>query len=340
MKSPQEKLRKMSVCGKLPADFFDSSFSLVKHNGQRSVWRVTTGSGECYYVKLDEAGTLSGIFKGLFRSKSASEYLSYQRLKSLSIPCPEHVALLRRFWDSGIVTKELDSFVTSTEFWYTAAFESFEKRRKFISNLSNLCGALLTGMVRHPDFHAGNLMVNVKDCSLSLIDLYGIETVSAKESEMEFLSRRNGILHIFSDFADYLDHDELVEAIGNVLYEDSTILSGEILLRARRNITSQWPKRESQILSGDSKFCRTENDIIIRSTPWYSPCRFSFSEVIATELPHSEARKIWIDSFRKQLIKLKNENAPLGWKRGSDGIDTLYFPPKEIPYFKLQSPVD
>ena len=194
--------------------------------------------------------------------------------------------------------------------------------------------------IRHPDFHAGNIMYCPESAEMALIDVYGIkaEACGRKLSKKD----ENRLLHLLVEYSGRLSEEDvfrLFEACGLNLSGKEILLRWQELLAANeRHIFHEWPKRRRQILSGHSKFCRLASPedvqvelgghqkLMIRNTPYFTVQNPDLSKLGIVKLSHEAAENLWLESFRKQLLHREEEKRlPQAWLQRDDGTDLLYF---------------
>ncbi|MDD3119734.1 MAG: hypothetical protein PHQ27_11185, partial [Victivallales bacterium] len=102
-----------------------------------------------------------------------------------------------------------------------------------------------------------------------------------------------------------------------------------------RAIERDWPRRQQQILSGNSKFCHRVRiggrDYFLRQTAFYRPI-FQYSHFrvpehlgAGKEYSRPEAQNIWLDSFYAQLRHESRPQVPLIWELRPQGDDLIYY---------------
>ena len=285
---------------------FLTSGEIVKQNPARIIRRVTDEDGVCYYIKHD---TPKGFWKRLLariRRKSRSEYKSALLLKKYHIPCIEYVALHEELPESFLVSQELKDHIPAVAFWEQA---SPEDRERFVRSLCHILRSLNENHLLHPDFHAGNIMCRENDPdSLILIDPFGI-----RKSFRDPAEQNCGIL---LSFVQQEEGEKLLREVA-----PGRDISWEKLLADRRSlVASKWDARQKQILSGKSKFCRTECidgvTFHIRNSSWYTPLPFTPENCTTETVSPEEGKAIWLDSFHRELMLLPVKRpAAIAWKK-------------------------
>ena len=302
----------------------------VKQNPVRKVFRTADRTGAELYVKHDVPHGFWANLKGAIRPKGLSEFKSFLALRNLGIPCAQYAAYGFRRRESMLVTESLRNSVSCSEFWHARAAGNPELAGKFLRSVCLLVQKLLSDGVSHPDFHAGNLLVNLETLQCCLIDLYGVKVHGRPCTAAE----QDRLLRVFWEFsarfspADVLD---IFRMCGFSLPEKECFLRWENLVRKeQQRIERDWPRRRMQILSGNSKFCRTVRNesgktLVFRNTAWFAPCGYDLQKLRRAELDHAEAVRIWLESFHCQLRQEAVKELPLVWETGACGRDALYF---------------
>ena len=92
-----------------------------------------------------------------------------------------------------------------------------------------------------------------------------------------------------------------------------------------------WPENSDKvILDASGPLCRIvrdgENVIHVRNTIWHTELPLpDDSTSIAEEMSEEEAEKVWMDSFRAQLLRRQFPRIPLSWERREDGTSIVRF---------------
>ncbi len=173
-------------------------------------------------------------------------------------------------------------------------------------------------------------MIHPGSMEIVLIDLYGVRVDSGRGADPEQL------LQIFWEFSDGLTAAEIAgwirQCTGDPSLQKAEECWQKIYRKKMEHIAHEWPKRERQILSGNSKFCRSvKNDadssssLILRNTFWFAARDLKPEQLRMESYPHGEAEKIWLTSFRQQLEHVQKSPLPLIWRQNPDGMDQLYF---------------
>ncbi|MBR2425369.1 MAG: hypothetical protein IKB16_01380 [Lentisphaeria bacterium] len=292
--------------------------TVIKENPVRAVIRITDpDTGMVYYVKRDTPRSFLKKVGRFFCSKSKQEFLASLYLRKNHIPVIRYEALGESFSASYLISKEIKGYCSAAQFWYSNPPDNL--RQRFISALTALLLTLNQKKILHPDFHLGNLMCDpLYPESLLLPDPYGIRKVWFRN-----VTKYNSI--IITNLAAELSADagrSLLQATG----ADPALW--DILLQKNADmVQAQWERRKKQILTGNSKFSRTEilDGITyhIRNTRWFAHTEFAPQQYTKVVMPHEQAAAIWLDSFRKEML-YDVKGHPKAWSF-SDKETALYY---------------
>ena len=219
-----------------------SGGTLVKRNPRRSVWRVTAGDGKNYYAKLEQRPFWS------FRNKAAEEFRASRMLEEAGIPCVHFAACGKNGRSAILVSEAVENAVSAKQFWFETCTADPGKRAAFLEAMRDFLRLLFEKNLRHPDFHAGNILVRRDDCSLLLVDPVGVSFAKSADS-LE-------LAHVCVDFLPEIRMEE-AEKLASPLGRDPAALVARAKLALLDRVEHEWEKRKAQILSGNSKFSRT-----------------------------------------------------------------------------------
>ena len=143
------------------------------------------------------------------------------------------------------------------------------------------------------------------------------------------------IVKYWSNYADSAEIPVSEENGWEILRSGTEDFVHDLCRRADRRVEKEWEnRRKPQILSGNSKFSHTEGCREYRHTLWYEPAPMPpETELLAEELPEEKAERLWLDSFRNQLLCRRMEKVPLIFekKQGKCRIFSLLY--KKNSYF-------
>lgn len=275
--------------------------SMVKQNPVRSVWKATNPeNGDVYYIKFDTPRSLLKKIASLVYSKSRQEFNAAGLLRSLNIPVIRYAVCGERFAESCLISREIKNYCSAAQFWYALPADASAQiqRQKFITALTALLKTLNENKILHPDFHLGNLMCDPADPEkLLLPDPYGIRKAGFRN-----VAAYNSI--VITNLAAEISAEEgrdILRATGA-----DPALWDKLLLKNKNMINAQWQRRIKQILTGKSKFSRTETihgvEYQIRNSRWYAPLPFSPEACKQITMQKEKALEIWLESFRKEML--------------------------------------
>ena len=284
-----------------PEEILQFPATVIKENPVRSVIRATDpATGINYYIKRDMPRSFMKKAGRFFNSKSRQEFNAALLLQKNDIPVIRYEALGESFSESYLISKEIKNFCGAAQFWYSLSGQDTDAtlRQKFIDALTELLKTMNQKKILHPDFHLGNLMCNPeKPQELLLPDPFGIHNVLFRD-----VTKYNSV--IVTNLAAEITKEE-GETILRATGADPALW--DILLRKNmEKVNAQWQRRQKQILSGNSKFSRTE--IIdgityhIRNTRWFAPAKFKPEHCKKITMSPDQAKSCWVESFRKEML--------------------------------------
>ncbi len=297
----------------------------VKSNPIRVVFQAEDLQGRKYFVKLEKKSGFLARLRTIFHSKARSEFRSACLLKQCGIPAASYVAWGRNGSETGVVSEALNGYISARKYWYETAIHDSRKAEDYLNKLLALTAQFRKYYLIHPDFHDGNLMVHPSTGALAVIDPYGIYRIPSlyypKHALRMLLSNAAGLRGLFSMeyLAEKIAADGIVSAV-----QTARILLLEIEANHRLKIEKEWARRTAQILSGKSKFCRSDGSEMIRNTAWYDKTEWNPDLCEIQSMKSVEAERIWVESFRKELL-YEPVRLPVVWKKGEAGEDTLFF---------------
>lgn len=305
----------------------------VKRNGVRSIFRTTDEAGRGYFVKVEEKSGLLPHLRSRFFSKAESECRSAHLLQACGIACAEYPAWgYNGHGGSILVSRALDREISAMEFWYAKARFDDKRKEQWLNLFFQLAVRFREHHLTHPDFHAANVMLDPESQQPTLIDPYGIRrTVCGGNAELRALLAWLPPLRLD------LSEEELADRLrlSGLLRSGTEDFVHDLCRRADRRVEKEWEnRRKPQILSGNSKFSHTEGCREYRHTLWYEPAPMPpETELLAEELPEEKAERLWLDSFRNQLLCRRMEKVPLIFekKQGKCRIFSLLY--KKNSYF-------
>ena len=304
----------------------------VKHNAVRSVCRATGSDGSGYFVKIERKPGLLNLLRNRFFSKAQSEYKSGRLLVECGIPCAEYLAWGRCGASSAVVSRALDGWISALKYWYTEARFDGRKKQLWLDAFFDLTFRFCENSLTHPDFHAGNVLLNPATNEYALIDAYGIRRKNNLD-EQDLRDILSWILPLRMDVPD----DELIQRLERrrILSQPAEPFFRETVRLNNARLDRDWEKRRRrQILSGNSKFSHTEGNREIRHSLWYEAVPLpDEAELNIRELDMAAAQTEWLESFRRQLRGKKLDAVPLIFEKNGAKTRLFMLSGKKKSYF-------
>ncbi len=276
--------------------------NIVKRNDRRAVFRFPAeGNGHASYLKYTFARTFGERIQNLLFPRARSEFHSARLLEKCGIPCVRCESWNYDFSGCSITSEALpETFLPFAEFWY--GFSSPESRKTALKNVCLLLRALVENRLFHPDLHAGNIMIDRENFSLALVDPFGVRRTLFRPDPEHMLSCP---LMMRPQF----DPGELAEALsqaglfgGN--YGQALFALRRAARKAEESLAAEWPRRRRQILGGTSKFAVFDGTSKwVRNSAWFAPRTPPESGLVRQEYGAEEGENLWVDSFRRQLLR-------------------------------------
>lgn len=310
--------------------------TMVKSSRVRAVFKVEADKA-VYYVKYNYPLSISSKIHSSFIPKSKSEFYSSLLLEERGISVVEICGWGRRGTESMLITKELEDSVNAKTFWFSEEhMNSHQIKNTFVDNLSDFLRKFMASSIYHPDFHIGNLLIRKKDLNFVLVDTHGIEKKKKLRDSQHF---------------------RMVRVIGALRGELSDREAGELILKSRlakdfaaaddlwyrileaeaAEIEKIWDKRAKKILAGTGIYCRVfktaeghgmsiRYSIAGQSLIDNNVYRQNKLEEVyePVNLSESEARKLWLSSFRLQFHRIPHK-MPIAWIRKEQSKSVLLY---------------
>lgn len=148
---------------------------LVKDDVRRSIYHLpATAERPGLYIKHDHPVVLRDRLKGLWRCKAQQEYAAGLALAAAVVPVVAMLAWGRQGWDSFLISRELTGARSLAEH-RVELVRTPRLQQVFLERFSVFIRHLLAAGVRHPDLHAGNLLISgdAAHPEFALVDVYG-----------------------------------------------------------------------------------------------------------------------------------------------------------------------
>lgn len=143
---------------------------------KRSILHLPPGPGlPGLYIKHDHPGSVRDWVKSLWRCKSAAEFEAGLALAVAGIGVVPMLAWGRHGADSWLVSADQPGAIPFRTAW-RQVHALPAPRRRFLAALAAFLAQLARAGVRHPDLHAGNLLVTAPESAPAflLVDVYGV----------------------------------------------------------------------------------------------------------------------------------------------------------------------
>ncbi|MFA6290626.1 MAG: hypothetical protein WC637_02530 [Victivallales bacterium] len=298
--------------------------NMIKSSCVRAVFRVETDKA-AYYVKYNYPLSLTSKIHSSFIPKSKSEFYSSLLLEEEGISVVEICGWGRRGTESMLITKELEDSVNARNLWFSEERMNPQLKKAFLDSLSDFLGKFMSSGFYHPDFHLGNMMIRRSDMGFVLVDTHGIEKKKKlRDSQYFRMVRVIGALR--GEITDREAGELILKSLLAKDYAAADEIWYRILEAEAAEIEKLWDKREKQIMAGTGgKYCR-----VFKTAEGYGiSVRNSVSgqslvdkkvylqgelEKVyePSELNKSEARDLWLTSFRLQFHRIPHR-MPIAW---------------------------
>eukprot|EP00831_Metopus_contortus_P050362 TRINITY_DN4235_c0_g2_i3.p1 TRINITY_DN4235_c0_g2~~TRINITY_DN4235_c0_g2_i3.p1 ORF type:complete len:403 (-),score=49.22 TRINITY_DN4235_c0_g2_i3:591-1799(-) len=315
---------------------FDSSgdaYSLtrVKSNSLRSVFLLKKAYEGGFFIKHDHPLSLFKRLRTGLKNKIRSEYDSAMLLQKYSIPVVEYLDWARNGSDALLVSRAEHDCVSGKKYWHDLIADD-ESRKIFLNKLSLLVKSFIDAGLHHPDFHSGNILVKTDSADILVVDPYGVSKIRKWSC-----AKRLDLCKVFVDFRGELSEYDIEKSMIGSGIAGTAKEARELWIKAveleEREVYNGWTKRCTQILSGTSKFCTMivsgGREFFIRHSVCYEPppgMEDFKSETLGAgrEYSTAEAERLWLGSFKRQLLRQHQDDVPLAWERDG-GKSVLYY---------------
>ncbi len=155
---------------------FDKSAFIIKSNQKRTIYKIYVDNGQVFYLKHDHPEELRHRIRSLWSPKSRSEFDSAMLLRKQSVPTVPVLGWGKKGFDSFLITKEISHTLLLKDL-LTFFYISKKDMNNLLTDIGRFLRLLVEKEVKHPDLHAGNILVGKKEGRFLfyLVDLYGIK---------------------------------------------------------------------------------------------------------------------------------------------------------------------
>ncbi len=304
----------------------------VKATDNACIFRVQDSQKRAYYVKHETPASIKEHVIAWFSSRAKAVFESAQILKAANIPCAEYPGWGKSGTESMLLSVEIPETVSALEYWFRIVPHNAALRREFLSNLSELIGMYVRESVVQQDLTLEHILVKTNGSEMYVISPCEVEKRNGGLSRADKLA----LLKPFVEVRGEVSSDSATIAIleSGIAADslDASELWHDAIDDEEENIEENyWPENSDSVILDDSgPLCRILRDgedvTLIRNTIWHTEIPVpDDSNSIAEELSEDEAEKIWMDSFKAQLLRQQYPRVPLSWERHADGRNVIRY---------------
>ncbi|MBO5723510.1 MAG: hypothetical protein J6S58_01640 [Lentisphaeria bacterium] len=306
----------------------------VKASDSTYIFRVEDIQKRRYIVKHFFPDTLADHVVAFFSAKAKNVYRSAQLLHEAGIPCVEYPGWAKNGTESMLFSEEIPDTVSALEYWFRTAIHDSALRREFITKLSSLVMNFVSGSVRIRNLSLEHILIRTNGSGMYILNPHDAEYLDhgfSMEERLElldpFLELRGEIpletMVIALQEASFTDN---VQELSDILHNRITELEDPL----RDGIFPEWASHIEAEESGPlCRVIRSEEDdtlILVRNTIWYQEIPLpDDTNSTAEEMSEENAREIWLDSFKAQLLRNHLSRIPLSWEKYGDGRNIIRF---------------
>ena len=304
----------------------------VKADDTTRVFRVQDANQRCYYVKHIMPGSIREHLIAFFSSKAKNIFESSRLLLEQGIPCAVYPAWARNGTESMILSEAIPETETALEYWFRTSTQNSARRREFVSVLADLIANCAASSVSIPDLSLDNILVRKDGSAMYIINPMDAERIEGGLSSAERLSYLNPFIELRGEISPENISIALHEAgfsgssmdVSEMLHEQINQLEEEIE-------NGSWPAYAAHVLDGEAgplyRTVQKENSLLrIRNTIWRLPIpEPDDANSVPEEAADEDAEKIWVDSFKAQLLRYHCARVPLSWEQFEDGRNIIRY---------------
>ncbi len=240
-----EAVRQYLAEGRWPAQA-----EVLKTNRRRTIYRVSAAWG--LIVKHDRAPGWLDRLKSLWRNAGQREYAATSFAQGRGLPAPRPVGHARRGAQSLFAVEEVLGCQKLSQAWASACNDPL-RRRLLLQGLEGFARRFGAARVRHPDMHAGNILVREGDAAAEcfLVDLAGLRPRNPKGRSAAW--DRAGWVTQLAPAITRSEAGALLAAAGVVVPGSDGVAVWQSLLRRQgREAAARWPGRRRRLLRPSS----------------------------------------------------------------------------------------
>ena len=243
---------------------------IIRKNKNRTVYRIKI-NGTYYYIKLIHPKLFRHKLRELLLfTKSYSEYKSAMFLENVGLEVVKVIGWGKKGCRNFLVTEDAGlHIVNARDYWLKTAKDNPYVRKDFLNSLSYFLRKCIYANFKHPDFHLGNILLQVtpNDIKFIFVDPDGVKF---KTKKMDLI--KQGVAELLmSLIMQELSSEEAVKLLvdSNIIEKEADF--DEIWIGLRKFnvkiIDGNWRKRRKKILSRESRFSLKKKDY--QNNVWY-----------------------------------------------------------------------
>lgn len=304
----------------------------VKSDDTTCIFKVKDSSQRSYLVKHFSPNSIKEHLIAFFSSKAQNIYDSSQLLHRCGIPCAEYPGWAKNGTESMVLSVEIPDTVTALEYWFRTVTHNSALRREFVSNLAKLVTSCAAASLSLPKLSLEHILVENNGSAMYIVNPHDVDRMEGGLSA----AARVRLLSPFLELRGEVSPENISIALLEAGFCDNSMDVTEIIHEEIDKIEEEiedgsWPDFAEHVLNGESgPLCRViqnGDDILrVRNTIWYSEMPVpDDSNSIAETIGEDDAERIWIDSFKAQLLRHHCPRIPLSWEQKADGHNIIRY---------------
>lgn len=309
------RLRDSSVLDPWFEDFLDGRIAEpLRSTSGKDVFRVVSYERPLIVRSYHPKRAFSKL-KSRMVPKAKEEYEAFQLLEDMDMPSAECVGWGRRGPDSVLIVKEIPNSMCARDFWFSSVqADELNLRQPFLVEFARLLSRLFACGLYHPDLRLSRLSVSGDPFMFHVQEPFGLALPPVLDRGMKLrMARCVGELR---------GEINTGEAAAIIMYsgleQDASKcvdIWRSILLDETAAVEALWPKRRSQALACDPRFCVSSDGLLLRcgfdGMPMLSPDDLTpaglekFDRIDYRNSP-DEALRVWLLSCKLSLHRLRH----------------------------------
>lgn len=306
----------------------------IKASDSTYMFKVEDLQKRRYVVKHFFPDSLADHVVAFFSAKAKNVYRSALLLHEAGVPCAEYPGWAKNGTESMLLSEELPDTISALEYWFKVAVHDSALRREFITKLSALIMAFISNSVRIRNFSLEHILVRSNGSGMYILNPHDAEYLEHGFTDEDRLELLDPILELRGEIPLETAVIALLEAsFTDNAQELSDILHNRIIALEeplKEGIFPEWANHVNHEESG--MLCRVLRDeetgtvLRVRNTIWYQEIPTpDDSNSTAEDLSEENAREIWLDSFKAQLLRNHLARVPLSWETHPDGRNVIRY---------------